>query len=143
MSTRNSKNSPEDKSEEFVAVVYARSLEEAEQYRELLDDHDIPAMFGTNASEDEEGKLTRRAPVRTSSRGIPIMVPEVMLNEASEVIASREELEDFATEDDEFEDDDEEEGEDEASESDDEELEEEDEESFEDEEDEFLEDDKE
>ncbi|MCK4276981.1 MAG: hypothetical protein KAX78_10735 [Phycisphaerae bacterium] len=82
---------------DFVPVVYARSLDDAEQYRSLLEDHDIPAMVGTDEKLDDEAKraeLPRR-------RGVPVMVPEVLLDEASEVIADREDLDEFAPQTDE------------------------------------------
>ena len=31
---------------DFVPAVYARTIEAAEEYRELLNDHDIPAVVG-------------------------------------------------------------------------------------------------
>ena len=71
----------EGSSRDFVPAVFARSVEEAERYQELLDDHDIPALIGENS-----GGMTR---------GVPVMVPEVYLDEASEIIADRGELEEF------------------------------------------------
>jgi len=79
--------SGEEKSD-FVPVIYARSVDDAETYRSLLEDHDIPAVVGEEA-EGKEGSAAR------ASRGIPVMVPEVLLDEASEVIADREDLESF------------------------------------------------
>ena len=73
--------SAEGSSRDFVPAVFARSVEEAERYQELLDDHDIPALIGENSG--------------GMARGVPVMVPEVYLDEASEIIADREELEEF------------------------------------------------
>jgi hypothetical protein len=116
-----------DRRTDFVPAVFARSFEEAERYRELLDDHDIPAIIG-NDEEDEE-KVGKKSKGRGMTRGVPVLVPEVLLDEASEVIADREEIDEFETaEDDLAEDEDEEDDEFELTE----ELDLEDEEQFED-----------
>jgi hypothetical protein len=118
----------------FVPAVFARSLEEAEKYRELLDDHDIPAIVGSD-QDDEEG-VEKKLRGRGMTRGVPVLVPEVLLDEASEVIADREEVDEFETaEDDLAEDEDDEDDEFELTE----ELDLENEEQFEDD-DELLED---
>jgi len=85
-----------DEKSDFVPVVYARSLDEAEEYRSLLEDHDIPAQVGT------EGDVEDDDDIRVTAKGIPVLVPEVLLDEASEVIADREDLEEFAVADDEL-----------------------------------------
>jgi len=80
---------------DFVPALVAPSPEEAEQYCELLNDHDIPAMIGDENIEveaNEEGEQLHR---RRITRGVPVLVPEVMLDEASEIIADRENMEDF------------------------------------------------
>jgi len=122
---------------DFVPAVFARDVTEAEEYRELLEDHDIPAMVGTE--EDTGG--TRR---RRMSRGVPVLVPEALLDEASEVIAECEDSDEFESGDEEEELLEEEDEEFEFEEEDDD-LDEELEEEFEDEEseDELLEDDEE
>jgi len=85
----------------FVPAVFARSLDEAEAYGELLNDHDIPARIGADEEiKDANGGEHRDADRRGMTHGVPVLVPENLLDEASEVIADRE---DFA----EFEDDDE------------------------------------
>ncbi len=91
---------------DFVPVVFARSPEEAERYQELLSDHDIPAM--TDGDGDEDGDVASSANSRSGgmSRGVPVMVPEVLLDEASEIIADREDVDEFALEEDEVEDED-------------------------------------
>lgn len=90
---------------DFVPAVFARSLEEAEDYRQLLDDHDIPAIIGDEGpSADAEGKPAPRAGF---SHGLPVLVPEALLDEAGEVIAERDETDAFGL----VEDDDEEEDE--------------------------------
>jgi len=77
---------------DFVPAIFARSVDEAEKYRELLDDHDIPALVG---SEDFGNKKDKRK----MSRGVPVLVPESLLDEASEIIAEKEELDEFETDD--------------------------------------------
>ena len=93
---------------EFVPAVFARNAEDAEEYRELLEDHDIPAIIGVDDEEEKEsvGRAGRR---RGLSHGVPVLVPEALLDEASEIIADREENDDFVENDEEDEDDDEEE----------------------------------
>jgi len=86
-------------SRDFVPAVFARSIEEAEKYRELLNDHDIPAVMG---DEEEEDDSTRRPRRRGMTRGVPVLVPEALLDEASEIIADREQLEEYEISDDEF-----------------------------------------
>ncbi len=78
---------------DFVPAVFARNVDEAEEYRELLNDHDIPAMVG-NLDDDEN------TPRRGMTRGVPVLVPEVLLDEASEIIAELEEEEDEFDEED-------------------------------------------
>jgi hypothetical protein len=81
--------------DQYVPAFVARSREEAQRYCDLLDDHDIPACVGDpEALEDAEeiaapGRLTR---------GVAVMVPEALLDEASEVIADREDAEEFLLE---------------------------------------------
>jgi len=96
---------PDDDEEEFVAVVFARSMEEAETYMELLEDHDIPGRLGPH--EDIEGDQGVPLAHQGMTHGVPIMVPESMLDEASEIIADRDNTEDFEEELEDEEDDDE------------------------------------
>lgn len=81
----------------LVPAVVARSADEAEKYFELLKDHDIPAKVATNDAEIDD---VRVACPRSMSHGIPVLVPEDMLDEASEVIADREEADEFRVHDD-------------------------------------------
>ncbi len=90
---------------DFVPAVFARSVDEAEKYRELLDDHDIPAIIGTadhdeNADEDEDEDAPRRHSSRGLTRGVPVLVPEALLDEAGEIIAETEESDEFSLDDD-------------------------------------------
>ncbi len=90
----------------FVPVVVAHSADEAEQYCELLSDHDIPAMIGDNEPETDADKETPANPRPRISRGVSVMVPEALLDEASGVIADREDLDEFRVDDDDDESDD-------------------------------------
>ncbi len=81
-----------DEGGEYVPAVFARSKEEAEEYRQLLDDYDIPAIIP--AEEDEASPPSRRGKAGIS-RGVPILVPEAMLDDASEVIAERDNADEF------------------------------------------------
>jgi len=92
----------------LVAVVFARDENEAEHYCELLEDHDIPAFIGVvtwgNADETVEAGAKGAGP--SIWRGVPVLVPEVLLDEAGEVVADHDDTGDFQF-DDELEDDDE------------------------------------
>ena len=57
---------------EFVPAVFARSTSEAEEYRELLNDHDIPAIVEVD-EEDLPPRVARPscAPPRTGKAGQP------------------------------------------------------------------------
>ena len=83
----------------FVPAVFARSAEDAEKYRVLLDDHDIPAFVGDEGVPDRN-KAQEASPPASITRGVPVMVPEPLLDEASEVIADFEDLDDFELEED-------------------------------------------
>jgi len=82
---------PDEEETSFVPAVFARSPEEAEVYCELLGDHEIPAIVGDEDSIAEG----RRAVRQEMTHGLPVLVPEPMLDEAGEVIAGREEAEDL------------------------------------------------
>lgn len=90
--------------QDFVPVIVARSLGNAEMFRELLEDHDIPSILGTEedfpgstggADEEED----EDSPDTTMTRGVPVLVPEGLLDEAGEIIADREDFEDLEEED--------------------------------------------
>jgi hypothetical protein len=88
---------------EFVPAVFARSRDSADKYREVLEDHDIPVVL-SDERETEGDELT--PPRRGMTNGVAVMVPDALLDEASEIIANREETEEFE-EDDELDDEDE------------------------------------
>jgi len=91
-SDRNASSDAEAQTQ-FVAVVIARSIEQAEEFRDLLDDHDIPVIVGPD---DEQVKVT--GPIESEMgaanpvHGIAVLVPEAMLDDAGAVIAQREDF---------------------------------------------------
>ncbi|MCK4602783.1 MAG: hypothetical protein KAU28_09975 [Phycisphaerae bacterium] len=91
----------------FVPAVFARSIEGAEIYQELLGDHDIPAIIGSDEDLDEAKRNGQGSPERGQmSHGVPVLVPEVLLDEASEIIADREDTEEFEDDEDDYDDED-------------------------------------
>lgn len=68
--------------ESLVPVVFGRNEDEAERYCEILEDHDIEAIIGFEGNEDRVDP-----DAMTVSRGTPVLVPESLLDEASEVIS--------------------------------------------------------
>lgn len=82
---------------DFVPLLFARNLGEAEFYKSLLEDHDIPVLI-----EDEN---TESIGLPDSNRGVPVMVPDEMLAEAEGILEQRERLEDEFEDFDEEEDD--------------------------------------
>ena len=85
--------------EDFVPVVVARNSDQAERFRNLLEDHDIPVRVGTDGGPEELAAPPAVDSSEELSRGIPVLVPENVLDEAGEVIAEREGFEDFGDED--------------------------------------------
>ncbi len=59
--------------DDFVPAVFAKNADEAEQYRELLEDNDIPAMIGDPDELDDAAPSPRRR--RRISRGVPVLAP--------------------------------------------------------------------
>ena len=82
--------------DDFVPVFFARDRSEADLYCELLSDHDIPARTGEDdvaiGEMDVEHLLASQ---RGMTHGVPVVVPETLLDEASEVIADREDFTEF------------------------------------------------
>lgn len=95
--------SPEEQEHaDFVPVVMARSTDEAEQYCELLSDHDIPALVGGNKA-DSPANNSQLASDCGMTRGVPVLVPKELLDEAGQVIADREDVDEFLVDADEAE----------------------------------------
>jgi len=115
----------------YVPAFFARDQEEAAEYCELLSDHDIPARCesdgdslagpdedagadadkdaGADADKDagaDADAEQRAAGRRGMTHGVPVLVPEALLDEASEVIADREDFADFEEEEEEEDDED-------------------------------------
>jgi len=101
----------EEEYSDFVPAVYAKSLEEARLYRELLNDHDIPAII-SDEQDQAASKGDKNGPGKTGSRsisrGVAVLVPDSLLDEASEIIADREDSDEFGIVEDLLEDDEEE-----------------------------------
>ena len=72
---------------DFVPVVFARNRAEAEDYKTLLEDHDIYVVI----PDEEETDLI---PIKTEENGIPILVSAEQLDEAEVVIEHRSDLDD-------------------------------------------------
>ncbi len=85
--------------DEYVPVVFARSLDEAEELRQLLEDHGIEAVLGdeSDAAVAENSDTT----IDAISHGVAVLVPDMYLDEASEIIADREDADEFEPEDEE------------------------------------------
>ncbi len=92
----------EGEGSQFVSVMFARNGEDAERYRELLEDHGVPAIIG---QEHAPQALDDSPPRPSMTRGVEVMVPEELLDEASEIIADREDLDEFTAIDDGMDDD--------------------------------------
>ncbi|MBN1556358.1 MAG: hypothetical protein JXA11_16580 [Phycisphaerae bacterium] len=88
----------------FVPAAYARSMEEAEELRQLLEDHGIEAVLG-DESEAPERSEDSDTTLGAITHGVPILVPEMYLDEAGEIIADREDTDEFEIDDEEDEDD--------------------------------------
>lgn len=89
----------------FVPAVFARSAEEAEQYSELLNDHDIPTIVGMDEDPSQDNQYRKAAGKSGMTHGVPVLVPDVLLDEASEIIANREDLDEFKVAEEQLEDD--------------------------------------
>ncbi len=77
-----------------MPVAYAHSFEQADWYCQLLEDHDIPAITDEDYKPPPGGKSDHH------HRGVPILVPESMLADATECIQQLDEMENFGEEDD-------------------------------------------
>jgi hypothetical protein len=77
--------------DDFVPAVFARNRAEADRYREILEDHDIPVELGDRDGTSASG--------RGRAHGLPVLVPDPLLEEASEIIADLEDDEEFVDND--------------------------------------------
>ncbi len=84
---------------DYVPVAYARSADEADWYCQVLEDHDIPARA------DEDYAPPPPVAGQPVLPGLPVLVPESMLEEARGVIAEVEGMEVFDADADEEEED--------------------------------------
>ena len=104
------KNQPDEEYGGFIPAVFARSIEEAEAYRKLLDDHDIPAIIDIEESEVKVEPAEGGGNRRGLSRGVGVLVPEELLDEASVIIADLENADEFDVDDEQDDEEDETEG---------------------------------
>lgn len=85
--------------DDYVPAFFARNIAEAEEYCQLLGDHEIPARAGLDeellADADPDHRAASR---RGMTHGVPVLVPECLLDEASEIIADREGFDEFGDE---------------------------------------------
>jgi hypothetical protein len=77
------KNSSVSNVRDFVTVVFARDIEQAQQCRKLLQDNEIPAVIKKDPAAGQVGQ------------GIAVMVPEDFLDEAHVLIESQNAYDDF------------------------------------------------
>ena len=63
--------------DEYVAVLFARNLAEAEYYKTLIEEHEIPLRI----AQEPAKKSKREAP-----QGFALMVPEQFFTEAQDII---------------------------------------------------------
>ena len=75
-----------DEADQYVPVLYAHSVEEAERYCQLLEDHDIPAIVDDDY---EDVESFHSSGVR---QGVPVLAPGSFREEAQSLIASLEEM---------------------------------------------------
>ncbi len=78
--------------EELIPVVYGRDLTEANYYKSLLENHEIPVIVMEEAVLDDSDE---------EESGIPVLVPEDHLAEAQDILEqSTSDADDFGEEDD-------------------------------------------
>ena len=75
-----------DEADQYVPVLYAHSVEEAERYCQLLEDHDIPAIVDDDY---EDLESFDSSDVR---QGVAVLAPGSFQEEAQALIANLEEL---------------------------------------------------
>jgi len=88
---------------DFVPVVYARSDTEADRYCQMLEDHDVPALV------DEQYEPTEPSAQPGLVGGVPVLVPQSLLDEARQIVTEFDEMDTLIEVDDDDEDEDEDE----------------------------------
>ena len=73
---------------QLLPVVYARDLEEAEQYRTLLEDHDIVAKIDDEVADEAEGVVDGSG----RQRGVAVLVSSEAVADAELVLEARDTL---------------------------------------------------
>lgn len=72
--------------EGYVVVAFAEDVEQAMEYKTLLDDNDIPSIVNERSDSSVEA---------TETQEIAVMVPEEYLDEAHVIIESQQTYDDF------------------------------------------------
>ena len=118
-------DSSEKENAGYVPIVIAMSRQEAEQYCQLFNDHDIDAIVGDEELDQAKVKVKLPGGGRSAIGGVPVLVAEEMIEEAREVLADRDDVESFhVDQEDDLEEDDQEEEDEEFELDEDEELDE-------------------
>ena len=76
----------QDEADQYVPVLYAHSVEEAERYCQLLEDHDIPAIVDDDY---EDLEAFENSEVR---QGVAVLAPGCCQEEAQALIANVEKM---------------------------------------------------
>ena len=106
------KKSKTSKIDEFVPILFADSMEEAEEYCQLLEDHGIKTSTEDSGRQDDnngiaDGKADDDGDTYSDdmSHGVPVFVHKSNIDEANEIISEHDDLAAFGLDDDEFDDD--------------------------------------
>jgi hypothetical protein len=83
MSSRKRSSSSRTALKSLVTIAYAEDADLAKQYKQLLIDNDIPAAIRVRGAED------------SSIKGVPVMVPEDLIDEAHLIIEEHNSMSDF------------------------------------------------
>ena len=79
------KSHQDPRQQELIPVIYARNLTEAEFYRSLLEEQDLPVVIQKN---------NHSAHTSPSTEQVPVLVPEDSLTEAQYIIEHRDQADD-------------------------------------------------
>jgi hypothetical protein len=91
--SRTSKNGKSD--QDYIPLLYARNIEEAEYYQNLLKEHEIPVMIDEEYADVIDPAATEP--------GIPVLVPDDHLDEAEAILDQEESIDEVFGADDESE----------------------------------------
>ena len=80
---------------DYVPAVFARTLDQAEVFCDLLNDQDVPAIVAADEASGQNGDDEDHVHTPGIPQGVPVLVPEALLEEASEIIADHEDMDEF------------------------------------------------